>query len=76
MVYKFWESENGAQLIIEPETPKEMAELLRITNNAKKEPVNLNFYFGDSPGLSIWIKKVDKARQRNSISTERNGRKK
>jgi hypothetical protein len=76
MQFEFWEGEHGAQLIMKPETPKEMAELLRMTNNAKREPVSLNFDFGVGPQLSVWVPKVEKCRQRNSISTECNSRKK
>lgn len=57
-------------LEIQPETPEEFADLAKFALNAKQEPptvyMNLN---GESPELSIGLKKI--AKQRTSLSPKR-----
>ena len=67
---KFDYNENKWELGITmiPETPKEFAELLRISKNAKAEKPMIYFSFStDNPYLTVSIAKVEATRQTNSI---------
>jgi hypothetical protein len=68
---KFDYNENKWELGITliPETPKEFAELLRISRNAKAEKPVIYFSFStDTPTCSISLAKVVPEKQTNSIN--------
>lgn len=70
MEIEFWENENGMDLQFKPETIEEVAALARIAQNTKSEKPTISFYFSDKPSMSIWLKKIDKNVQINSISND------
>lgn len=68
MKLEYFESQHGLQISMVPETPKEVAELARISLNAKavKPEIYLNFS-NETPSCNIWIKKLSPEKQTNSI---------
>jgi hypothetical protein len=69
MKFEYWEGVGGLEIKMIPETPKEAAQLLRISKNAKAEKPSLYFSFsGDEPYCNIWLSKVKETVQHNSIS--------
>lgn len=68
MKLTYRESDYGFDVELTPETPKEVSELARFTLNAKAEKLNVTMFFSSNePSCSIWMKKVKKAAQYNSI---------
>lgn len=68
MNIKHYENKMGLELVLTPETMKEVTELTRFAKNAKKEPASIYLSFsGDAPSLSVWFKKVNDTKQYNSI---------
>lgn len=68
---KFHYNENKWEfgVTLTPETPKEFAELLRISKNAKSEKPQMYFSFStDEPTCNISIAKVVPEKQTNSIN--------
>jgi hypothetical protein len=70
MKISFNESKYGAEITFTPETPAEVAQLARMTRNAKAEKPSISLYLTDSPTCHIWIKKVKEGRQINSMSNQ------
>lgn len=69
MKFTFFENDHGANFSFTPENVEEAAMLLRLTNNARAEKPQLNFYFaGNNPSCDIWIKKISKNKQKNFIT--------
>lgn len=76
MKIQFFESEFGTNIDMEPETIEEATALLRMANNSSREPADVRFYFSSkTPTASVWLKKVKKSAQCNSISNTNNNRK-
>ncbi len=68
MITKIKESDYGLDLMITPETPAEVAQLLRFSNNAKKQAARVCFSFhSDDPYCNISLRKISKKQQQNSI---------
>ncbi len=71
MRIEFDENKFGANFTIHPETPAEVAQLLRLSRNAKAEKPDIYFSFSnDAPYCNIWMKKVKENVQRNSINNK------
>jgi|GEM_PF-6719051 len=69
MIFNFYENDCCASITLTPETPAETAKLLRLSLNAKAEPVDIHTAFNeDTPSCWLHIKKVKKESQQNSIS--------
>jgi len=64
-------TENDYYLHIElsPETKEEILQLLRYSNNAKKEKPSIHFHFNDTAICCITLNKKAISVQSNSIST-------
>lgn len=71
MKIEFFENDQGMDLQFTPETVDEVATLARIANNTKSEKPSIHFYFAGKPSMSMWVKKIAKNLQRNSISNEK-----
>lgn len=68
MKVEIFENEHGLSIDIQPETVEESNKLLRFANNVKSEKPSVVYYFsGNSPTLSVWMKKVKESVQVNSI---------
>jgi len=69
MKVEFFENEYGSDYQLVPETPEEVAKLVRISMNSKKEKPEISLYlpYDGPPKMNIWIKKLDKKKQTNSI---------
>lgn len=68
MKFEYFENKWGMSIMLEPETPKEFAQVLRMSKNAKAEKPNIFFSFSDDkPVMSIDLAKVRENVQRNSI---------
>ena len=69
MEIKHFENKNGMEFVITPQNMKEVNELLRFVNNAKKEPASLYLSFSgaDNPVVNIHFRKVAEVKQHNSI---------
>lgn len=68
MILNFIENTHMGSIRLIPETPKEMAQLIRLCKNAKKQPVEMYFSFdGNDPDLHIWINKKNIMNQKNSF---------
>lgn len=68
MKAKINEQTGGFAITLEPESMKEMAELLRYANCAKMEKPRVNFCFDYEPCfLYLYLRKIDKSKQRNHI---------
>jgi len=73
MKIEFFENMFGASFSLTPETPAEVAQVLRFTRNAKAEKPDVKVYFSsDQPTCNIWMRKVQEKSQVNSISNRRN----
>lgn len=71
MKVEVMENDYGLGIEITPETPEEVAQLFRFTNNAKAEKPSVSLYFSSkSPLCSIWLRKINKDKQRNAISNK------
>lgn len=68
MKFDFIENVYGCDIIMTPETPMEVAQLARISLNAKHENVNIHMSFSQQPTCYLNISKISSARQINSIS--------
>jgi hypothetical protein len=69
MKIEFNEYGNGASVCLTPETPKEVAQLFRITNNMKKEPAHISLSMSSNePYCLIHLDKIDRSKQSDSIS--------
>jgi hypothetical protein len=69
MKITFNEYEYGADFVLEPETPKEVAQLARIALNASSEKPNVYLSFnGETPICYIDIRKRKPSVQVKSIS--------
>lgn len=67
---KFDYNENKWELgiTLTPETPKEVAEMLRIAKNAKAVKPTIYFQFNeDAPYLQVSLEKVKEEKQSNSL---------
>lgn len=54
-----------------PETPEEVAQLLRFTSNSKREVPQVDFRFGSNePHCTIFFKKLAPSKQLNSINND------
>lgn len=73
MKIEFFENDFGVSFELKPESVEEVATLARIAKNSKATPPDISFYFGGTPACSIWIKKIKKVAQRNSINNRRSG---
>lgn len=72
MKLSYWEGKTGLDIALIPETPTEVAELLRITLNAKRVPIALRFHIdGKEPQANIWIQKVTEGQQKTSLSNKK-----
>jgi hypothetical protein len=67
MKIQFFESEYGTGITLVPETVEEMSQFARSANNTKMDKPSVRLYFGSSPSLEVWLPKVKKAAQKNSI---------
>ena len=68
MKIEYFEGQYGLQIDMKPETPAEMAQLIRLTNNAKAIKPEIRTYFdGDAPATTIWLQKIQPKAQKNSI---------
>jgi hypothetical protein len=71
MKLEYWESENGLQIDLTPETPKEVAELFRFANNTRAEKPSVSMYFAsDNPKCAIWLRKLSPNKQCKTVSNE------
>ena len=69
MKIEYFEGQYGLQVDMKPETPAEVAQLLRLTKNAKAIKPEIKLYFeSDTPSATIWLRKVQPKAQKNSIS--------
>ncbi len=69
MKFHYHESKWELAITLTPETPKEFAEMLRISRNAKAEKPQIYFSFStDEPTCNISISKVQVQSQTNSIN--------
>ena len=69
MKITYLEGTYGLDITMTPETPQEMAELLRYTKNAKAIKPEVRLYFNNNtPSCSIWLKKIKPQAQKNSIT--------
>lgn len=65
------EYEHGFWIALEPETPKEVAQCVRMSLNMKAIPPKISTDFkNDTPHTSIYFTKVDKSKQGTSIRPE------
>lgn len=72
MKLEYNESGYALELILIPETPKETAQILRFTNNARAEKPSIWFSFsGDEPKLEVIMEKKKLGNQINSINVFR-----
>ena len=72
MRFEHHENKWGMSITMHPETPKEVAELLRISKNAKAEKPDIYFSFStDDPYCNIHISKVKEGVQVNSINNKK-----
>lgn len=62
------ENDHGLDISIEPETVEDFAALAKFAKNAKIEPADIFLSFSSKPHLSIWMKKIHKDKQVNSIN--------
>lgn len=68
MKIEWLEDEYGCNIDLTPETPAEVAALLRMTKNAKAVKPDISFYFeGDKISTSIWLKKLPPKIQKKTI---------
>lgn len=68
MKFEYFEGKFGMEITMEPETPKECAELLRISANANSEKPQIYFSFeSNNPRCAIYIQKRKESAQKNSI---------
>ncbi len=68
MKFEFFESEMGANVRMVPETMEEVNGLARMALNAKAEKPQIDMLFsGNQPEANIWVNKVKKTAQKNSI---------
>ena len=68
MKFSFSDYKHGGYIELIPEDPKEAAQLLRLTNNAKQEPMSISFNFdSDEPRCTLQFKKIDPKVQENYI---------
>jgi len=68
MKFEYYEGKWGMTITMTPETPKECAELLRISKNANSEKPHIFFEFSnDTPTCNIDIQKRKESVQVNSI---------
>lgn len=75
MQLHFNEWETGADFKLIPETPQEVAALLRLTTNAKAIPAEIRVEFRDQdPYGYIYFEKVERTVQANSLSAKHNSR--
>lgn len=74
MKIEFFENEVGSSVDLVPETPEELAALLRMANNSKSEQPDISVHFSTTPQCSIWIRKVEKVKQVNYLSAKNNNR--
>lgn len=73
MKIEFFENDYGTSFGLIPESVDEVATLARLAKNSKAAAPEISFYFGGSPSCNIWIKKIKKVAQRNSITNKRSG---
>jgi hypothetical protein len=72
MIISYNENKWGMDINMTPETPKEVAELLRISKNAKAEKPTIYFSFSDDkPTCYISLNKVKENVQINSINNKK-----
>lgn len=71
MKITFFENQYGTSFELTPETPEEVATLLRITNNTLAEKPEIALHFSKEPTLNIWMRKVKPVAQRNSLSNKK-----
>lgn len=68
MKFDYWEGKHGMEVRMIPETPKEFAELLRISKNAKAEKPDIVFDFSsDNPRCNIFINKRHESNQIDTL---------
>ncbi len=71
MKYEFWEGDHGTDMKLTPETPAEVAQLLRVTKNSKRVPIELTMWFeNNNPHMNVWIGKIEKTKQSNTITNK------
>lgn len=75
MKITFYENDRSAGFNLYPETPEDVAQLLRITNNAKQQPPSITFYFGSSCNANIHLDKVEPQNQIHTMTSTKNSRK-
>lgn len=68
MKFEFEEHLHGSWITLTPETPKEVAQLLRVAKNTKAQKPDIYFSFStDIPNLSIGMMKIKESVQVMSI---------
>ncbi len=72
MKLKFDESKDFyTQMELVPETPEEVAQLLRFTANSKKQTPEIDFRFNtNEPYCSVFFRKLNPIKQTNSITNK------
>jgi len=69
MRFKYNENKWELGITMTPETPKEVAEMLRIAKNAKATKPLIYFQFNvDDPYLAISLEKISEVKQCNSVN--------
>lgn len=67
MMIEMFNRDWGTEFVITPETPVEVAELFRLTNNAKSEKPDMFLSFNGKPYVSITMNKVAEKVRVNSV---------
>lgn len=65
MKFEFHDGEESVGIIMIPETPNEVASLLRMQKNLKVEAPSITLNFYNSPYMDIWMNKVHKSKRKS-----------
>lgn len=73
MIFSFIEGAYGCNINMTPETPDEVAKLMRVAKNSKAVKPAITLYFESTiPTMSIWVHKIKPSAQVNSLKPFKN----